>query len=390
MARVGGTWTGRFLVGVLVVAFVAAALPAPAGATHAWGSYHWGRTANPFTLTVVDSMVDTSAGLWDTHLQDAIGDWSNGSVAMELAYVVGDTSGAARKRCTAISGKVRACNAEYGRTGWLGIASIWASGDHITQATAKMNDTYYNTATYNTPAWRDFVVCQEIGHDFGLGHQDEGFDNPNLGSCMDYTNDPDGTKAEPDQLSNRDPDTHDYQMVDTIHSLHGDTSNTFATATTRTVGQSGVEIPDPVGPEQGGVSVFVTDLGGGNRVIQVVIWADANLMAATHAAEQAPFDEVTTDEEGISPDGAPIDSHEETTEATAGGFAVGTTVVTVDVVNLRTAASRQAEVVTELAAGTALTVTGVVEEGQGLVWVTVATADGTLAGYVAADFLTQA
>ena len=47
-------------------------------------------------------------------------------------------------------------------------------------------------AQYNTPAYRRFVTCQELGHDFGLDHQDEVFDNPNLGSCMDYTNDPDG------------------------------------------------------------------------------------------------------------------------------------------------------------------------------------------------------
>ncbi len=72
------------------------------------------------------------------------------------------------------------------------------------------------------------------------------------------------------------------------------------------------------------------------------------------------------------------------------GFDVGSSVVTNDAVNLRAAASRQADVVTELAAGTPLTVTGPTEEGQGLVWVPVATSDGTLTGYVAADFLTLA
>ena len=55
-----------------------------------------------------------------------------------------------------------------------------------------MNDSYFNTAKYNTPAWRRLVMCQEVTHDFGLDHQDEIFNNANLGSCMDYTNDPDG------------------------------------------------------------------------------------------------------------------------------------------------------------------------------------------------------
>jgi predicted Zn-dependent protease len=59
------------------------------------------------------------------------------------------------------------------------------SGSHIVQGTTKVNDTYFNTATYNTRAWRQLVMCQEVGHTFGLDHQDETFNNPNLGSCMD-------------------------------------------------------------------------------------------------------------------------------------------------------------------------------------------------------------
>ncbi len=70
-------------------------------------------------------------------------------------------------------------------------------------------------------------------------------------------------------------------------------------------------------------------------------------------------------------------------------LAEGTTVVTIDAVNLRVAPSRQAEVVTELAAGTVLTVTGPTETSEGLAWVPVATSDGT-AGYVAAEFLAAA
>lgn len=39
---------------VLMLALVA--FPASANARHAWGKYHWARTANPFTLSVIDSM----------------------------------------------------------------------------------------------------------------------------------------------------------------------------------------------------------------------------------------------------------------------------------------------------------------------------------------------
>jgi hypothetical protein len=84
------------------------------------------------------------------------------------------------------------CNRKYGFNGWLGVAGIWASGNHITQGYVKLNDSYFNTASYNTAAWRRMVTCQELGHTFGLGHTDETFNNANQGTCMDYTNDPDG------------------------------------------------------------------------------------------------------------------------------------------------------------------------------------------------------
>ncbi|EKD87458.1 MAG: hypothetical protein ACD_36C00073G0005 [uncultured bacterium] len=93
----------------------------------------------------------------------------------------------------------------------MGLAQIWVSGDHITKGLAKVNDSYFNTSTYNTPAWKNLVMCQEVGHTLGLDHQDEAFDNPNLGTCMDYTSDPDGPP------SNEHPNAHDYEQLETIY-----------------------------------------------------------------------------------------------------------------------------------------------------------------------------
>ena len=109
----------------------------------------------------------------------------------------------------------------YGNNGWLGIAQIWASGSHITQGVVKLNDTYFNTPTYDTGSWRQFVMCQEIGHTFGLDHQDENFNNANLGSCMDYTNNP---------SSNQHPNTHDYDQLESIYS-HVDGTTTVGMST---------------------------------------------------------------------------------------------------------------------------------------------------------------
>ena len=106
-------------------------------------------------------------------MTQAIADW-NAAAELNLVKVAGGTK---PRNCRPTAGRIEVCNATYGNNGWLGIAQIWASGAHITQAITKLNDTYFNTPTYNTPAWRRLVTCQEIAHDFGLDHQDEAFTN---------------------------------------------------------------------------------------------------------------------------------------------------------------------------------------------------------------------
>jgi hypothetical protein len=124
-----------------------------------------------------------------------------------------DDSQRTRKRCPMVSGMIRSCNAEYGFNGWLGLASINVSGSHITQATSKMNDSYFNGTRYNETN-RQHVMCQEIGHDFGLGHTSE--DGSDQNTCMDYSND----------LGNPTPNTHDYQLLDSIYA-HLDSTTTI-------------------------------------------------------------------------------------------------------------------------------------------------------------------
>src|SRR5262249_8331454 len=144
------------------------------------------------------------------------------SIVLDTIVVPGQTNS---RNCRPKSGTVQVCNNTYGNNGWLGIAQIWVSGSHITQGTVKLNDTYFNTPDYNTTAWRQLVACQEIGHTFGLDHQDENFSNPNLGTCMDYTNDPDGTIY--GQLDNTHPNQHDYDELVTIYS-HKDSTSTVS------------------------------------------------------------------------------------------------------------------------------------------------------------------
>jgi len=207
-----------FLVAVLVVAAVPATY-----ADHSWGSYHWARTANPFTLKVHDNLTS----VWEPYLAEADVDWDQSSV-LDL-NVLWNSPLSSVRRCSSTSGRIEICNAKYGKTGWLGIAGISASGSHITKGYTKLNDTYFNTSTYNAPAWRRMVTCQEIGHDFGLDHQDETFGNVNLGSCMDYTDDPDGGSggASNNDPSNEHPNAHDYEQIETIYA-HLDSTTTIS------------------------------------------------------------------------------------------------------------------------------------------------------------------
>lgn len=237
------------------------ATPGAAQASHSWGGYHWARTSNPFTLQLGDN-VDSK---WDSYLATTSADWTSSTV-LNTTVVAGSTTPSA---CQAKAGRVEVCNASYGGTGWLGIASInITGGTHITQGTVKLNDTYFNTAQYNTPAWRNMVSCQEVGHTFGLNHQDEVFTNPNLGTCMDYTNDP---------STNQHPNQHDYDQLASTYS-HLDSTGTVglaASSASRTqVGNGPSSWGTRVeGSRASGHSTYLRSLGGGEKVLTFVTWA---------------------------------------------------------------------------------------------------------------------
>jgi hypothetical protein len=260
------------ILGVLVLSF--GGLVSPASASHSWGGYHWARTNNPFTLKVGDNVSSN----WDPYLNEAISDWS-ASTVLDLTKVVGSTK---PRTCKPKVGQIEVCSERYGNTGWLGLAQIWISGSHITKAITKVNDTYFNTATYNKPAWRRLVMCQEIAHDFGLDHQDEAFSNANLGSCMDYTNDPDGPP------SNEHPNAHDFEQIGIIYA-HLDSITTISQALSGPGKNNGankadvqdINLDNPSAwgravkqDARGKNSLYVRDLGKGEKIFTFVIWTE--------------------------------------------------------------------------------------------------------------------
>ena len=143
-------------------------------------------------------------------------------------------------------------------------------GGHIPQAIVKLNDTYFNKAQYNTEAWRNLVMCQEIGHTFGLDHQDEDFANANLGTCMDYTSNP-GT--------NQHPNDHDYDELEAIYAHLDSIDTAKATSGVQRARDVDVSERSEWGREvrhdsRGNSSVYRRDLGDGQAVFTFVTWAN--------------------------------------------------------------------------------------------------------------------
>ena len=192
-------------------AAVAATLGAPALAGHSWGNYHWARTSNPFTVPLGDNVTNTATSNWEAALGKASSDWTASSV-LDSPVVPGSTTG---RKCRASNARIEVCNARYGFNGWLGLAQIWTSGSHIVKATAKMNDSYLDSSSYNAVA-KQHVMCQEVGHGYGLGHQDES--GADLNTCMDYA----------DALDNPSPNAHDYEVLETIYNGHLDSTSTVS------------------------------------------------------------------------------------------------------------------------------------------------------------------
>jgi hypothetical protein len=272
MTRLRGL--GAIVIGSALAVLLALAAFSPAAqANHSWGKYHWARQSNPFTLKLADNVSST----WEGYLATTSTDWSVSSV-LDTTVVPGTTT-----TCTPTFGigRVEVCNAAYGTNGWLGLAQIWVSRRHIVAGTTKVNDTYFSPGgKYDTDAWRQMVMCQEVGHTFGLDHQDENFNNTNLGTCMDYTSDPSalGTNG----FSNEQPNQHDYDQLGLIYS-HIDKTTTVSPPSAGSTlpptasrgdlnsrAQWGRKIHES---PNGQLELYERDFGGGKKMFTFVIRA---------------------------------------------------------------------------------------------------------------------
>lgn len=283
----------KIIVSSLMVLVVLVSGFSIADANHPWSTYHWARTSNPFTLPIGDNTTNTD---WQGALQTVIADWSLGmgsnvdtdytdgtacesvnKTCQSLIVIPKTVTGLAGSNCSAVQGTTQVCNKKYGANGWLGLASIWLSGSHIIQGTAKMNDTYLSASggRYNTVNERRHVMCQEVAHTFGLGHQSTS--GASLDTCMDYYSNTGSNATSP--LSTI-PNYHDYEQLSTVYK-HTD-STTTVSATGIAPAKASAQDEDNLRnwgrlleqSKDGRSSVYEQTLDHGIRIIRHVLWTE--------------------------------------------------------------------------------------------------------------------
>ncbi len=206
------------LVTAVTVLLVGAA---PVLANNAWNGYHWADgSGDPhdgsITLTLVNNLTEYG-GLYG----DVVDDWDSGTSGFGGPLTLSTASAARPIACDNVAteaagdeivGRIHVCNKRYGTNGWLGLARIWLGADgHIDAGVALMNDTYMlDDSTYADANAQRHVLCQEVGHTFGLDH----VGGPKKVSCM---NDRWGL-WDPAFIG---PNEHDF---DTLNAIYGTSS----------------------------------------------------------------------------------------------------------------------------------------------------------------------
>ncbi|GGE09546.1 hypothetical protein GCM10011529_14820 [Polymorphobacter glacialis] len=179
--------------------------PAQAVTTGSWNGYRWARTG-----TLAIKTVNRTSSAWSSFFAPALAGWSQAS---QLDLI--GSRGTVNSTCAASLATIQVCSGNYGTKGWLGYANVWTSGGFVVMATVKLNETYFQQARYNTSAWRKSVLCHELGHTIGLDHNNAIRSDDNTGSCMDYSNDPDGGTAY--GRSNLAPGSMDFAGLNIIY-----------------------------------------------------------------------------------------------------------------------------------------------------------------------------
>ena len=152
---------------VLLALLALAAFPSSADANHSWGGYHWARTSNPFTIKLGDNV----SGSWDSNARHRL-------VRLEPIHRARHHRRRRRNETEELPSHQRACRGLQRQLRQHRLARCGADLDHRRRRTSPRVRSRITTTTsatrptqYNNTAEMQHVICQEIGHTFGLDHQ---------------------------------------------------------------------------------------------------------------------------------------------------------------------------------------------------------------------------
>mmetsp|Transcript_9924 Transcript_9924/g.14033 ORF Transcript_9924/g.14033 Transcript_9924/m.14033 type:complete len:361 (-) Transcript_9924:2472-3554(-) len=168
--------------------------------THEWDN---GNGKNGLSLTIWNALEEN----WQKEYEVALHDWENGDP--DALTLTSRRVNIDEQACEQTRGVMRVCSGNFGDTKWLGLNEVLKVGNYIVSSVAKMNEYYLANANIYE---RQYTMCHEFGHGFGLPHTDENFYNRDLGNCMDYTDNP---------RNNLHPDRSNYARLAEVYGIVG-------------------------------------------------------------------------------------------------------------------------------------------------------------------------
>lgn len=124
---------------------------------HSWNDYHWG----DLTPTVTDN---TRAAMWSGQTELYVNHWAGLGTPIQPQMTT--------------SKKAEVAVVEGFSNDWLGLAQIYLQNGHIVKGKVSLNTTLLSDSAY-APEAAAHVLCQELGHIWGLDHNRDALD-----TCM--------------------------------------------------------------------------------------------------------------------------------------------------------------------------------------------------------------
>ncbi len=218
---------------------------------------HWPHSTVPFQLTLINS---AGPAVWNTHIKNALSDWQQ---AGPISYrkITGERIGS----CELYPEAINVCSFKDANTWFLAYGQYvsWSATGHIIAANMAFNDAAYNGSTeFNSPAWRNYIVCGYLGWTSGINFKP----NPagKSTSCMEWS-------AGSNTVANQQhPDRDDLGNMKVLYNHRDDNSSSgFSSKTAQANNRTTpAQWGQKVGVSGDGlVETYKLDLGDGYQLV---------------------------------------------------------------------------------------------------------------------------